>query len=115
MPTDADDVLEKLLTHLRASTAAQVVTAERLEALTTATNRIHDDLAQRNTLEQARAEQAASLWAKAGSKPALTLYAAVIYVVMAAAGVDPGPLIRAIVGTDHVSHVHEAVLEGDHD
>ena len=115
MPDADADVLDRLLDHLRASTVAQVVSAERLQALTSVVEKVHDDLTQRNTLEKARQKQAESLWAKAGSKPALMLYAAVVYVVLAAAGVDPGPLIRALVGTDHHAHVPEipVVEEGE--
>jgi len=112
MPDADTDILDRLLDHLRASTEAQVVGAERLEALTTVVSQVHQDLDRRNAIEAARVKSNATLWAKAGSRPALMLYAAVLYVIMAAAGVDPGPLIRAIVGTDHITHVHEAVPDG---
>jgi len=114
MPDADADILDKLLDHLRASTEAQVVNAERIENLTTIVTQVHQDLDRRNAVEEARAQSSATLWARAGSKPALVLYAAVVYVVLAAAGVDPGPLIRAIAGTDHIAHVHDAQRdEGD--
>ena len=107
------DILDRLLDHLRASTEAQAVNAERLESLSAVVAQVHRDLDRRNAVEVARIASNATLWAKAGSKPMLIVYSAVIYVVLAALGVDPGPLIRAVVGTDHVAHTHEAAPEGD--
>ena len=71
--------------------------AERLESLSLASSRVHDDLSARNALEERRSTHSHRVWTAMGSRPALVAYAAVLYVLMAALGIDPGPLIRAML------------------
>lgn len=104
--THADtDVIDRLLEHLSASTEAQVVNGERLQALSDTVARVHEDLDRRNVIEAERLAQSATLWARLASRPAMLVYVSILYVIMAAVGVDPGPLIRALAGSDQAVEV----------